>query len=59
MRQLGAAMFAYCIEVVSEMMQTSERRDEARAIRDELVEADRYLARLTMSRPESSGGGRR
>jgi hypothetical protein len=44
LRQLGAAMFAYCIEVVSEMGQTPDRRDEARAIRDELVDADAYDA---------------
>jgi len=51
MRQLGAAMFAYCIEVVSEMLQTPDRGEEARAIRDELVEADRYLTRLADAPP--------
>lgn len=51
MRQLGAAMFAYCIEVVSEMIKSPDRRDESRAIRDELVEADRYLARLVDAPP--------
>lgn len=46
-RILAAAMMAYCIEVVSDLMRRPDRTAEARAIRDELVDADAYLARLS------------
>jgi hypothetical protein len=51
LRILGAAMVAYCIEIVSDFMERSDRRVEARAIRDELVDADAYLARLAKADP--------
>ena len=47
LRLLGGAMLAYCIEVVSSLMPNPSRLAEARSLRDELVDADAYLARLS------------
>ena len=47
-------MASYCIEVVSDLMRRPNRTAEARTIRDELVDADAYLARL--SRAAEAGG---